>query len=42
MTSRTAANPEDKEDKAKKDAQLSAYALAAREVFDWNPARLTL
>ena len=22
--------------------QLSAYALAAREVFDWNPARLTL
>jgi putative RecB family exonuclease len=31
-----------KEDKAKKDVQLSAYALAAREVFDWNPARLTL
>ena len=30
------------EDKAKKDGQLSAYALAAREVFDWNPARLTL
>jgi DNA helicase-2/ATP-dependent DNA helicase PcrA len=30
------------EDKAKKDVQLSAYALAAREVFDWNPARLTL
>ena len=30
------------EEKAKKDAQLSAYALAAREVFDWNPARLTL
>ncbi len=30
------------EDKAKKDMQLSAYALAAREVFDWNPARLTL
>ena len=22
--------------------QLSVYALAAREVFDWNPARLTL
>ena len=31
-----------KEDKAKKDVQLSAYALAAREVFDWNPSRLTL
>jgi DNA helicase-2/ATP-dependent DNA helicase PcrA len=30
------------EDKAKKDLQLSVYALAAREVFDWNPARLTL
>jgi DNA helicase II / ATP-dependent DNA helicase PcrA len=30
------------EEKAKKDVQLSAYALAAREVFDWNPARLTL
>ncbi len=30
------------EDKAKKDVQLSAYALAAREVFDWTPARLTL
>jgi DNA helicase-2/ATP-dependent DNA helicase PcrA len=30
------------EDKARKDVQLSAYALAAREVFDWNPARLTL
>ncbi len=29
------------EDKAKKDLQLSVYALAAREVFDWNPARLT-
>jgi DNA helicase-2/ATP-dependent DNA helicase PcrA len=29
-------------DKAKKDVQLSVYALAAREVFDWNPARLTL
>ncbi|MGH9679488.1 MAG: ATP-dependent helicase, partial [Candidatus Acidiferrales bacterium] len=28
--------------KAKKDVQLSVYALAAREVFDWNPARLTL
>ena len=30
------------EEKAKKDVQLSAYALAAREVFDWNPTRLTL
>jgi DNA helicase-2/ATP-dependent DNA helicase PcrA len=30
------------EEKAKKDVQLSVYALAAREVFDWNPARLTL
>ncbi len=30
------------EAKAKKDIQLSVYALAAREVFDWNPARLTL
>jgi DNA helicase II / ATP-dependent DNA helicase PcrA len=30
------------EDKARKDVQLSVYALAAREVFDWNPARLTL
>jgi DNA helicase-2/ATP-dependent DNA helicase PcrA len=29
------------DDKAKKDLQLSVYALAAREVFDWNPARLT-
>jgi DNA helicase-2/ATP-dependent DNA helicase PcrA len=29
------------EDKARKDLQLSVYALAAREVFDWNPARLT-
>ncbi len=29
------------EDKAKKDLQLSVYALAARELFDWNPARLT-
>jgi DNA helicase-2/ATP-dependent DNA helicase PcrA len=28
-------------DKAKKDLQLSVYALAAREVFEWNPARLT-
>ena len=33
--------PRNKE-KAKKDVQLSVYALAAREVFDWNPARLTL
>ena len=30
------------EAKAKKDVQLSVYALAAREVFEWNPARLTL
>jgi DNA helicase-2/ATP-dependent DNA helicase PcrA len=30
------------EAKAKKEIQLSVYALAAREVFDWNPARLTL
>ena len=30
------------EAKARKDVQLSVYALAAREVFDWNPARLTL
>jgi DNA helicase-2/ATP-dependent DNA helicase PcrA len=30
------------EDKAKKDVQLSVYALAAREVFDWNPTKLTL
>jgi DNA helicase-2/ATP-dependent DNA helicase PcrA len=30
------------EAKAKKDVQLSVYALAAREVFDWNPAKLTL
>jgi DNA helicase-2/ATP-dependent DNA helicase PcrA len=30
------------EDKAKKDVQLSAYALAAREIYDWNPVRLTL
>jgi DNA helicase-2/ATP-dependent DNA helicase PcrA len=29
------------EEKAKKDLQLSVYALAAREVFDWNPSRLT-
>ena len=29
------------EKKARKDAQLSAYALAAREAFDWNPVRLT-
>ena len=29
------------EKKAEKDAQLSAYALAAREAFDWNPVRLT-
>jgi DNA helicase-2/ATP-dependent DNA helicase PcrA len=29
------------EDKAKKDLQLSVYALAAYEMFDWNPLRLT-
>jgi DNA helicase-2/ATP-dependent DNA helicase PcrA len=29
------------EDRARKDMQLSVYALAAREVFDWNPVRLT-
>ena len=29
------------EEKARKDMQLSVYALAAREVFDWNPVRLT-
>jgi DNA helicase-2/ATP-dependent DNA helicase PcrA len=28
-------------DQAKKDLQLSVYALAARELFAWNPARLT-
>jgi DNA helicase II / ATP-dependent DNA helicase PcrA len=33
--------PRDAE-KARKDVQLSAYALAAREVFEWNPAKLTL
>jgi CRISPR/Cas system-associated exonuclease Cas4 (RecB family) len=32
--------PRDAE-KARKDVQLSAYALAAREVFDWNPSKLT-
>ncbi len=32
--------PRDAE-KARKDVQLSAYALAAREYFDWNPSRLT-
>jgi DNA helicase-2/ATP-dependent DNA helicase PcrA len=25
---------------AKKDLQLSLYALAAREIFEWNPVRL--
>jgi RecB family exonuclease len=25
---------------AKKDLQLSLYALAAKEIFEWNPARL--
>ena len=28
-------------DKAKKDLQLSVYALAGRELFDWNPSTLT-
>jgi DNA helicase-2/ATP-dependent DNA helicase PcrA len=28
-------------DKARNDVQLSIYALAAREVFEWNPVRLT-
>jgi DNA helicase II / ATP-dependent DNA helicase PcrA len=32
--------PRDAE-KVRKDAQLSAYAFAAKEMFDWNPARLT-
>jgi ATP-dependent DNA helicase UvrD/PcrA len=32
--------PRDAE-RARKDVQLSAYALAGREYFDWNPARLT-
>src|SRR5260370_10017491 len=25
---------------AKKDLQLSLYALAAKEIFEWNPVRL--
>jgi len=29
-----------KDPDAKRDLQLSLYALAAREIFDWNPARL--
>jgi DNA helicase-2/ATP-dependent DNA helicase PcrA len=29
-----------KESLAKKDLQLSLYALAAKEVFEWNPVRL--
>ena len=29
-----------KEADAKKDLQLSLYALAAKEIFDWNPVRL--
>jgi DNA helicase-2/ATP-dependent DNA helicase PcrA len=29
-----------KESLAKKDLQLSLYALAAREIFEWNPLRL--
>jgi len=30
------------EERAKKNVQLSVYALASREVFEWNPAGLTL
>ena len=29
-----------KDAEAKKDLQLSLYALAAKEIFDWNPVRL--
>jgi DNA helicase-2/ATP-dependent DNA helicase PcrA len=29
-----------KDAEAKKDLQLSLYALAAKEIFEWNPARL--
>jgi len=29
-----------KESAAKKDLQLSLYALAAREIYEWNPVRL--
>ncbi|HXY24040.1 MAG TPA: ATP-dependent DNA helicase [Candidatus Acidoferrum sp.] len=29
-----------KDTDAKKDLQLSLYALAAKEIFDWNPVRL--
>jgi DNA helicase-2/ATP-dependent DNA helicase PcrA len=29
-----------KEMEAKKDLQLSIYALAAKEIFEWNPVRL--
>src|SRR5277367_2645757 len=29
-----------KENDAKKDLQLSLYALAAKEIFEWNPVRL--
>jgi ATP-dependent DNA helicase UvrD/PcrA len=29
-----------KDSDAKKDLQLSIYALAAREIFEWNPTRL--
>jgi len=31
-----------KEADAKKDLQLSLYALAAKEIFEWNPVRLVL
>jgi DNA helicase-2/ATP-dependent DNA helicase PcrA len=30
-----------KDANAKRDLQLSLYALAAKEIFDWNPVRLT-
>lgn len=30
-----------KDSAADKDLQLSIYALAAREIFEWNPAKLT-
>jgi len=29
-----------KDSDAKKDLQLSLYALAAKEIFEWNPVRL--
>ncbi|HKV24834.1 MAG TPA: UvrD-helicase domain-containing protein [Candidatus Acidoferrum sp.] len=30
-----------KESEARKDLQLSLYALAAKEIFEWNPTRLS-